>query len=288
MISNSQKAGMLQSFGYILTEIVMILSLLYCLDTLHYTKLFLPLIPLTLVPVLNVLALLDSGRWFSFAIVLNVVTAFVLFIYGIILIISFSSHTNEMHIADQTFGFWLLLLGVLAAITFLVWSVQYMLSLSAVPVSERLSLKGTKLTYARIRIYIVTILAYTLVLLLSTLLLYVESLAWTAFYILLFLPYGLPYLMTMILFKRDTSLNVGVLMIASVTLIDFLYAVWLLLWYDNRYVVAGLALSEHLAFWTLVAATLLRVLLASVYATLCVNDLPRSFKERFTTEIKRN
>lgn len=287
MISNSQKAGTVQSFGYILTEIVMVLSLLYCLDTLRYTKVFWPLMPLTLAPVLNVLALLDSGRWFFFAIACNIATAFALSVYAIILLVSFSSHSDEMRIADETFGFWLLLLGVLSAIVFLIWSVQYMFSLSAVPVAERLSLPGTKVTYHRIRIYIVIVLAYTLVLLLSTLLLYVEGLAWSAFYILLFLPYGVPYIMTMMLFKRSTSLSVGVLMIASVTLIDFLYAVWLLLWYDYRYVASGLPVSEHFAFWTLVVATLVRALLASVYAILCTTVLPRSFQERFTTETKR-
>jgi hypothetical protein len=277
------KAGTLQSFGFIITELTMLLSLLYCLDTLQYTKLYLPLILTTLAPVFATLALFYHGTVYTIAIVLTILTAVANIVYTIILLVTFSSYSDEMQIANQTFGFYVLIGLLLVQTTLIIWSAVLLFQLRATKPVKRLAAESDELESQQWRtsLMIGLLYAYLAIVVLSSLLNLVPALHWTAFYIVLFLPYGVPYLMCMTFFKVGDSITVGAFLQSCVALIDLIYTVWLLLSYRVRSEEMQLQSFGIAGFWLLIVSFLLRVGISLTFVVLSVQMKGSSFYQRF-------
>lgn len=284
MTTPHEKAGTLMSFGYILTEVTMLTSLLYCLETLQYTKLYLILILPVFATIATVLALLHTGPWFNAAIALLIITAVSELAYGITLLATYSSESAEMQIADQLFGFYVLLGFLVVHLALFIWSTVLMFQVRPSKPFQRLAAKRADGddTQSVANTMIGLLLAYAAVLVLSSLLNLVSALEWTGFYIALFLPYGIPYLMMMQLFKIGKSIVVGNFMICSVATIDLIYTVWLLVSYSVQLPDLEAESFGVAGFWLLYISFILRIVITIWFAILSSRLMDMPFYPRFS------
>ena len=284
MSTAHERAGTLQSFGYITTEVTMLTSLLYCLDTLHYTKLYLILILPALATVSTVLSLFHTGAWFNAAIALLIVTSVAELVYGIVLVATFSNESAEIQIADQTLGFYILVGFIVVHLIMFIWSTVLMFQIRSSKPSQRLVSKQESGddTQSIASTMIGLLYAYTAVLALSSLLNLVPALEWTGFYIALFLPYGIPYLMVMQLFKIDKSVVVGNVMMCSVAVIDLVYTVWLLVSYGVQKPDLETESFGVAGFWLLCVSFILRIIITIWFAILSTWLIDTPFYPRFS------
>lgn len=283
MQSNSQRAATVQSFGFIMTEVSMMTSLLYCLATLRYTQLFLILIPLTLAPVVSVSALFFSGAIFNTALGLLCLCVSAVFAYTLLLLFSYAEHSTEMLIAGETLGFYTLIGFLLVQIGQLLWTAVLMFQLASVSPSERLLVTpSTSVARLRLGSVLLLIYSYTAVLLASSLLNFDTALDWTHFYVALFLPYGAPFLMLMMLFKSQISIRVGTFMLSLNQGVELIYLTWLLICYPVRSVeMADAGLPALVDFWLLVASFLVRAAVLIAFHVLLNRASHSSFADRF-------
>jgi hypothetical protein len=284
MTTPHEKAGTLQSFGYILTEVTMLASLLYCLETLQYTKLYLILILPVFATIATVLALLHTGAWFNTAIALLIVTAVSELAYAITLLATYPSESVEMQIADQLFGFYVLIGFLAVQIILFIWSTVLMFQIRSFKPFQRLAARrtdGADTQYIANTMIGLTC-AYATVLVLSSLLNFVHALEWTGFYIALALPYGIPYLMVMQLFKIGKSIVVGNFMICSVAAIDLIYTVWLLVSYNVQLPDLQAESFGVAGFWLLYVSFIVRIVITIWFAILSSRLMDTPFYPRFS------
>jgi hypothetical protein len=261
----SRKAAAVQTFGFLLTELVMLLSIVNYLDSLRYTKVYLATIPLLFSSVLAVIATTLSNDTIQLTMGVVMLSGVGEFAYFVWLCVSHSVHALEIKEQGHELMFYGLLLGVLVAIVQLVWISVLLLQLQDSTLKQRMaSAELTGRDASIVNRLSTTALLYASVVSLSSLSGSNSALAWSSFYEMLLLPYGTSFMMVMLIFKNSDTMRWGMFLLISVGAFDVVYTVFTSLSYVNRREELAYSSAQETEFLLLLLSVVLRAVLVFV------------------------